>query len=200
MELTVKTITTALDEAYGILKECCPTFKRPTYDGINIGKSTRNWATVHKKYGRFSLTVSKIFETMNDEEKFWTRLVGCMIHETIHTQDGCFDHGYGFKRYAAQVNAKYPKYDIGRCNSMAEWGADRTKMGHSSWVIACNKCGKEYVYMRKPKYIDSFLHGKGRCPICNGYGFKLVSCPTAYNGIYYPTVPTVSIVNRNLRE
>lgn len=193
MKLTVSIINKALDEAYEILKECCPTFKKPTYDNIKIGNSTRNWATVHRRCGRFSLTVSKIFETMNDEEKFWTRLVGCMVHETIHTQDGCFDHGYGFKRHAMQVNAKYPKYDIGRCDSMAEWGADRMKMGHSSWVIACNKCGKEYVYMRKPKYIDSFLHGKGRCPICNGYRFKLVSCPTAYNGIYYPTVPTASI-------
>lgn len=188
MKLTVSLINKALEESYKIMAECCPSFKKPTYDNIKIGNSTRNWATVHKTYGRFSLTVSKIFETMEDEEKFWTRLVGCMIHETIHTQDGCFDHGYRFKRYAAQVNAKYPKYDIGRCNSMADWGADRTKMGHSSWVLGCNKCGKQYVYMRRPKYLSSFLNGGRRCPKCNGYGFNLVSCPAAYNNTTFVSI------------
>lgn len=181
MKLTVSLINKALEEAYKILEECCSDFNRPIWDKIEIGNSTKNWATVHRTCGRFSLTVSKIFETMGDEEKFWTRLVGCMIHETIHTQDDCFDHKSGFKRFASRVNNKYPKYDIGRCNSMAEWGADRTKMGRSSWVLSCNKCSKQYVYMRKPKYLSSFLRGGGRCPKCNGHGFNLVSCPPSYN-------------------
>ena len=188
MKLTISLIQKAVDEAFEILNECCPNFKRPTYEDIRICNRTHAWAYVYKKYGRFTLYVSKLFETMEDEEKFWTRLVGCMIHETIHTQDGCFDHGYGFKRFASQVNARYPEYEVQRCNSSAEWGADRTKMGKSTWVIACNKCGKQYTYMRRPKYLGSFLKGGGRCPKCNGNGFNLISCPPSYDINSFVTV------------
>jgi hypothetical protein len=100
-----------------------------------------------------------------------------MIHEAIHTQPDGRNHKAGFKRYASQVNAKYPIYQIQRCTSMEEYGCDREAVGRTektNWVIACNKCNHEFKYNRRPKYLESFLRGGGQCPYCKGRGFHLV--------------------------
>ena len=180
MELTLTVVKSAVEKAFDILEECCPTFKRPTYESINFCNRKSAWAYVHRSCGKYSLYVSKIFGTIKDEELFNQRLVGCMIHEAIHTQEGCMNHKTNFKRYASQVNAKYPIYKVQRCTSMDEYGCDRTSVGRQSkvnWVVKCNHCGKEYSYKRRPKYLEGILT-RGTCPICKEKGFCLIGFPT----------------------
>ena len=181
MELTISTIKEAVNKAYEILTECCPSFKVKPYRSINLCNRKNTWAYVHHDgYGNDDLYVSKVFATIQNPELFEQRLVGCMIHEAIHTQPDGRNHKDGFKRYASQVNAKYPIYQIQRCTSMEEYGCDRTSVGRQSkvnWVVKCNHCGKEYSYKRRPKYLNGIL-ARGICPICKEKGFCLVGFPT----------------------
>ena len=180
MELTIQKIQMAVEKAFDILTECCPSFVKPKFETIKICNRASAWAYVRKKNGKFYLNVSKLFETMTDEDKFNVRLVGTMIHEIIHTQNGCFDHKSGFKRLASQVNTVYPQYEIQRCNSSKDWGANKYSMNKNVWTLKCNMCGKEYNWLRKPKYLEVYIdhgsHGN-----CKGKGFTLITCPPSYN-------------------
>ena len=181
MKLTTDVIYDAIHQAKGILREVDDfNFENKDYI-VEIVNAKSFWAEIKKFFlDIYRIKVSKIFEKIEDEEQAKERLVGCMIHEIIHSQKGCMNHGANFKRWAEKVNRKYPQYKVQRCNSSAEYNIDKSTVGRqhtTRWVLNCNHCNKEFTYMRKPKYLYSFTHGGGQCPTCGGRGFHLTMTP-----------------------
>ena len=122
MTLTIARVKDAIAKANEILAECVPTYVMKNITNIKFGNASSKWASVSHSFGGFEIYVSTIFEKIPDDSVAEERLIGTMIHELIHTQQGCWDHKAGFKRLAAWVNSRYPKYDVKRTNSMQEYG------------------------------------------------------------------------------
>lgn len=80
-----------------------------------------------------------------------------IIHELIHTVDGCMNHGYLWKSYADKVNRAYTQYHISRTgmvDSLENSSAFKSSMvATAKYVLKC-ECGKEVVYGRKGKIVD----------------------------------------------
>lgn len=84
-----------------------------------------------------------------------------LLHELIHTIDGCFNHGDRFKYYAEKVNQKYG-YHIARANSVKGF-KEQIKY---RYIVKCTKCGISKKYLKKSdvvKYPSLY-----RCP-CGGH-------------------------------
>ena len=146
MTITIERVKSAIEKANNILFECVPSYCMKTITDYRFGNATSKWASVRRTYGGFSLYVSTLFEKIKDDEVAEERLVGTMIHELIHTQDGCMDHKEGFKRLAAYVNAKYPNYKVQRCNSVEDVGLKFSEIKKVRYLAMCTKCSHEWYY------------------------------------------------------
>lgn len=80
-----------------------------------------------------------------------------VVHEILHSCEGCMNHGPRWKSYARIVNNKYG-YNIKTCSSFDERGLERPK---SKYVLKCKnpKCGHEYGKTRMTKSVRD----------CSGY-------------------------------
>lgn len=66
-----------------------------------------------------------------------------MLHEVVHTCDGCWNHGEGFKSAARKIMAKYPEYDIQRTNNpVKENSAGDSYLRSYKYLVRCSKCGE----------------------------------------------------------
>ena len=71
-----------------------------------------------------------------------------LLHELIHTIEGCFEHGYKFHKVAQFVNTKYG-YNIQvktKCRAFAE-------QINYKYEVVCTKCGSKHKYTRKTNVI-----------------------------------------------
>lgn len=83
-----------------------------------------------------------------------------IIHEILHTVDGCMNHGDKWQWCAARMN-KYG-YNIKRTTSAAEKGIEQTY----KYVVKCQGCGATAKYNRAGKVIQ---HPENyRCGKCGG--------------------------------
>ena len=164
MTITQEVVKSAIEKANEILSECVASYVKKNITEYRFGNATGKWASVRRTYGGFSIYTSTIFEKIKDEQVAEDRLVGAMIHELIHTQDGCMDHKAGFKRLAACVNAKYPNYRIQRCNSVEDVGLKFSEIKAVKYLAMCQKCSHEWSYQRRPKWWDRI--NRVSCPYC----------------------------------
>ena len=89
-----------------------------------------------------------------------------IVHELIHTCDGCMNHGTLWKYYANKMNQKYG-YHVQRTNSSTSLNAEPAP---ANYIVTCTNCGAEYRYMRKGKVVK-LLEQRGensgcRCGVC----------------------------------
>lgn len=89
-----------------------------------------------------------------------------LLHEIVHTCEGCMNHGANFKRNAAKIMAKYPQYNIKRqnspkaeCNAMMRYEAREPK-----YILRCTKCGQEIKRFKMSKAVRHYqLYICGKC-------------------------------------
>lgn len=92
-------------------------------------------------------------------------LENVVLHEIIHTCKGAFDHGSTFHKYGNLVNKRYG-YHVETYWSFESVGVTPEQMNYK-YIFRCDKCGKEFGYMRMCKVVK--LKGKGcRCGVCKG--------------------------------
>lgn len=79
-----------------------------------------------------------------------------IIHEMIHTVDGCFNHKAKWKQIADYVNSKY-NYNVKRTNTSVELGfkEDDIKADYK-YVFKCEKCGQLVCGRRKSKFTVNY--------------------------------------------
>lgn len=167
-------IQSALNNGNKILKECLKSYNEPYIYKIEFkNKSKSYWAKVGKNskehFGYF-LRIGGLFELIPDESIARNKFESTIIHELIHTIPGCMNHGKKFKRICNLVNYKYPQYKIQTSSSAEDFGIVESKP-KVKYKIICSKCGKEYLYERKPK-LDI---NRYRCSICGNIKLELIN-------------------------
>ena len=172
-KLTEEIINNSIEIAHKILKEVYPKYKEPIIYSIKITNAHSYWANIGrcKEYpSGYGLHISRTFEQIKDIEVARNRFQSCMIHEMIHTQPGCNNHGYNFKRLCYYVNKKYPQYKV-QTSTTDESVGITIESAPIKYIIKCKICGCESKYRRKPKYSLS----KYICNRCNHSEFELIN-------------------------
>lgn len=88
-----------------------------------------------------------------------------VIHELLHTVDGCQNHGPKWQSLAAKVNRAYPKYNIQTTTSHAEKGIEPDPVVYK-YIVECEDCGNKRGYERRGKVV--MYPERFRCGACNG--------------------------------
>ena len=137
---------------------------------IRISRAQRKWGSckLSKKPGdhRFHISIS---ENCFKEPDYVNFIRNTMAHELIHTVEGCFNHGAGFKAYGKI--AEKLGYEITVSSKSAVEKSDEEKFNEAKHVLKCTECGQMYYRLRFPKargYIN-----KIRCGRCRGRLIKV---------------------------
>lgn len=77
-----------------------------------------------------------------------------VLHELLHTVEGCQNHGAKWKSLAMKVNKAYG-YKISRTSYVPECAARREKRNPVKYICACEKCGVEWKYKRWGKVCEN---------------------------------------------
>ncbi len=155
MILTKELVYQYISVAEDILHECFTEYVSPVISDITFTTARSYWANVRLvSPSSFMIRISRCMEEIENFELFQTRLTSCMIHELIHTQKGCMNHGKKFQKIAALVNQKYPQYEIGTGTSGEKYGvADLPRP--DKYIVRCKNCGAETRYKKKTQAVTN---------------------------------------------
>ncbi len=108
-----------------------------------------------------------------DEKNPVESLEDTILHELLHTVEGCHGHKGKWKDVAELVNRSYG-YNIKRSSTAEEKGVKYTQEPVMSYryICKCEKCGQTIHRQRKSKFVKRLSMYK--CGICGGE-FKLIS-------------------------
>ena len=138
----------------------------------------------------------EISERLLDSVESLNGLDNTILHELIHTCDGCFNHGPLWKKYAARFEKH--GFHITRCNSAEEKGVTVDESQYK-WKVVCNVCGTESFYTRKTQTVSALLKNPHVCTCrkCKGKDFSVKEiCAKAKAKAEEPTSPTDYIARR----
>lgn len=140
---------------YGNIKE----FK------VNTRAHSR-WGQCKRVIGGYSININV---ALLDERNDINGLKNTILHELLHSCDGCMNHGEKWKAMARKVNDAYG-YNIKRTSSSSEKGVDKELNKHTEivyrYAVQCKECG--HIYKRSKmsnviKHPDDY-----RCAHCHG--------------------------------
>ena len=129
-----------------------------------------DWDKIETKYNARFKAVFGRCKRLNGGEKFVVEInkyfldngedieiLDTLVHEYIHTIDGCFNHGEKFKL----VGRMFDKHglSISRTSAKGEIRAERKSI---NYVIQCDECKKQWHRNRAKKELSKF-----QCP-CGG--------------------------------
>lgn len=131
---------------------------------VNISINTRakkRWGCA-KQVGKFYKI--EISDRLLQDEVDDKATKNTIVHEILHTVDGCMNHGENWKAVADKMNRTYPDvYNIKRTTSSEEKGIAPSPVRPDRWELTCQSCGHTWRYKRAPKYSVSAY----ACP-CGG--------------------------------
>lgn len=93
---------------------------------VNIDPSQIKWGrqwktswgkTRRTRYGTYSIEINPVYYTHAKSKQ----CLQTVLHELVHTVQGCFNHGSKWKSIINRINTKY-NMDISRCTSQAKAG------------------------------------------------------------------------------
>lgn len=138
-------------------------------DDVKINRRAKaRWGLCSKNRftGKYTIEISN---RLLDDSVSDTATMNTVVHEVLHTVDGCMNHGALWKKYASMVNRRYG-YNVKRTTSANEKGlqpcvADST----AKYTVTCEKCGRTHNYAREGKVVK-ILKGElwGSCRCCCG--------------------------------
>lgn len=144
--------------------------------GIRYGKIDRFEVNTRAKsrWGRCKKVnrgyIIEINVDLLDERNDINGLKNTIIHELLHTCEGCMNHGKEWKRLADKVNRHYG-YGVTRCSNADEKGVNyrresvRRAQPDYKYAIRCECCGHIY---RRSKLTKTIQHPENyRCK-CGG--------------------------------
>lgn len=154
----------ALDIHYGEIKEFVVNYRAKSRWGlchINDDKS-------------FTIQITNELLKDNVSEK---ALETTILHELLHTVNGCFNHGIIWQTYANMVNAEYG-YNIKRVTSYQEKGFEINPMARErkpKYEITCNACSKKWTYQRASNAVKYVRENNARCVCGSLNNFTLIT-------------------------
>ena len=124
-------------------------------------RSTKRWGACKYKKGTaiFEICISKwlLEDDVDDQQTKNT-----IVHEILHTVEGCQDHTGKWKVLAERVNRYLPGYCIKRTSSEGEKGVERSHR----YMLECTKCGSK-IYRDRMSNVIKFPE-KYNCAKCHG--------------------------------
>lgn len=127
----------------------------------------------HGNYYAIQINPQLVLDTTSDQAAMDT-----IMHELIHTCEGCMNHGTNFKKLGNLVSIY--GYTIQRCTSAEDKGLTSYKNtpGYVKYTLTCEKCGTVNKYARKTKLITYIQNHDSRrfrymCSKCKCNKFKL---------------------------
>ena len=168
---------TKLTEAFEIATEMLD------YLGIEYGdieqievntRSKRRWGQCqyNRVTGKFKISVSS--RLLGDDENSEKGLLNTVIHEMLHTCEGCLNHGNEWQRLASIVNAEF-NLGIKRCNSAEEKGVEDDYVYQRmpiKYQLKCPACG--HIYTRRKMCYPVQHPEKCGCTLCGNWGLELL--------------------------
>lgn len=116
---------------------------------IANGRMKRKWGQCKLVPGGYSIYINaSLLDEKNSEEG----LKNTIIHEILHTCEGCMNHGQMWKQLAEKVNKAYG-YNIKRCSSADEKGVQVETLPKAKYTVICDCCGHVYIRTRMSKLI-----------------------------------------------
>lgn len=89
-----------------------------------------------------------------------------LLHEMLHTCEGCMNHGKKWAELAEMVNRAYG-YNIKRTNSAEEKGVEyEVQENPRNYRFVCQKCGGEITRQRASKFVKNYQ--RYICGQCGG--------------------------------
>lgn len=125
---------------------------------INSRAKTR-FGMCKKTPGKYDYQIELNAELLKADKK---KAMNTMIHEILHTVEGCMNHGITWQRHANKMNRLFG-YDISRTSTYSELGLERPK---AKYVIQCVDCNNEILRFKKSKVVTHINHYV--CGKCNG--------------------------------
>lgn len=123
--------------------------------------TTRRWGVCKKERNsrEFEIGISaSLLEDYVDD----IPVKNTIIHELLHTVDGCSGHTGKWKMLAQKVNAVFPEYDIKRLSSEDEKGVHKDHR----YMLECTECGAK-IYRDRMSNAIKFPE-KYKCAVCKG--------------------------------
>jgi predicted SprT family Zn-dependent metalloprotease len=132
-------------------------------------RAKKRWGQTCRRPDGFHINISSVLlrdDVSNEAAK------DTIMHEILHTVDGCFDHKAKWQAMADKVNIY--GYHVKRCTSAWEKGIDSSLMEtthHKTYIIRCEKCGVEVIRHRKSNFTEHpnwYFHGG-----CSGHFMRV---------------------------
>lgn len=121
-------------------------YTKPAAFTVNTRAQSR-WGQCRKRNGTFTINISS---RLLQDDVSDTATKDTVIHELLHTVDGCQNHGTKWKSLALKVNRAYPKYNIKTSTTMEEKGIkDFLESGAYKYKVVCKRCNTAALYMRR---------------------------------------------------
>ena len=112
-----------------------------------------------RRGGRFKITINPALLDSSE-----TDLEDTILHEMIHTVDGCWNHGAEWKRKAKMINDRFG-YNISRCGNTDAVEKRREEHSPYKYAVECPVCGYRWKYRRWCKTVAHPDHY--RCTECD---------------------------------
>ena len=131
---------------------------------INVNKRFKStWGQCKKVPDGYVININPV---LVDEKNSEDGLKNTIMHELLHSCDGCMNHGPKWKEVVETVNRKLG-YGIKRISSSAEKGVlEETRNIKIKYRIVCQKCGNELIRSKVTKVVK--YPNMYRCGCCGG--------------------------------
>lgn len=152
MNRTQQDMNALLEEAISQVEDAgIPVDRDKIENKLTITRATRTFGRCQEIGGVFSIGVSKYYKDNDKREVMET-----LVHEVLHTVEGCFNHGTLWKRYAGLMNKKHG-YNISRTSSRQMDSLMKEEIFKSiyKYSIDCKECGKSALRQRKSKIVKN---------------------------------------------
>lgn len=150
--LNLKTINNFIDIGNNILKEFNAPL--PNIIEIKITNAISYWGEIYRYRDEYNnkyycMYISRAFNYIKNKEEALKCLQNTVIHEMIHTLDGCWDHKYKFNLWRNKILNKFPCIDILEDKMKFNYAFKSIKQ--PKYKIKCVDCGIEFHLYRKLK-------------------------------------------------
>ena len=150
-----------------IMQELNIDIAKNVYFTINKRAKSRYglWRRISSWNNEYEIEVS---DMVLDKEVPIKSLETVILHELLHTVEGCMNHGAKWKTLANKINKAYG-YEIARTTNREKLGIKEGKT--INYKFECTCCGQEITRTRRSRFVANYSLYK--CGRCNG-SFKRV--------------------------
>ena len=133
-----------------------------------------------KKLGQCCYNRKSMFYTIKISKNFMQvcpeHVKNTMMHELIHSINGCMNHGPNFQYVANLVNNKFG-YNVSTTSYYDSYNNYLNNTKNYRYKLKCNSCGKEWRYEKAGKLVRGVQSNPHycTCPYCRTNSFSVVN-------------------------